>query len=351
MGKTLLVTGGAGFIGSHVVDALLRRGDRVVCLDDFNGYYDPTLKRGNVAAHLTHPGYTLIEGDIRDRRLLQQLHEHFPFDVVVHLAAVAGVRPSFVDPFEYQSINLEGTLSMLEAARKAGVTSFVNASSSSVYGENRKTPFEETDALLRPASPYGATKLGAEALTRVYAHAYDMRAVSLRFFTVYGPRQRPDMAITKFMSRILSRQPITIYGDGSSRRDFTYVGDIVRGVLAACDYEASQYEVFNLGSGRTVTLLQLIEQIEDALGIIALKRHAPCQTGDVPVTCSNIEKAQELLGYAPSTQLDRGLPLVAQFLARGGRSHLDASLRLSSPADAPRHEPAASATTTTGIWS
>lgn len=314
MSITCLVTGGAGFIGSHLIDALLDRGDRVVCLDDFNDFYDPALKRANAARHLLRPGYRLVEGDIRDRTLLPDLmRRHWP-TVVIHLAACAGVRPSLIDPFKYQSVNLEGTLNLLEAARQSGVEMFINASSSSVYGENTKAPFEETDPLLTPASPYGASKLGAEALVRVYARQYDMHAVSLRFFTVYGPRQRPDMAITKFTTRILQGQPITIYGDGSARRDFTFVSDIVEGILASADYRGSAYEAFNLGSGTTVTLQQLIDELELATGRFVHRLYADEQAGDVPLTCSKIDKATRLLGYQPRVQLQAGLPEVVHAL-------------------------------------
>ncbi len=328
MTNTYLMTGGAGFIGSHVTDRLLERGDTVLCLDNFNDYYDPTVKRANTARHLLNGNFHLFEGDIRDRHVVPQLMRQYQPDVVVHLAACAGVRPSLLDPFKYQSVNLEGTLNMLEAAKNTNVRMFVNASSSSVYGENTRAPFEETDALLTPASPYGATKLGAEGMVRVYARQYSMRAVSLRFFTVYGPRQRPDMAITKFATRILGGEPITVYGDGGARRDFTYVDDIVDGVLSACDYTGSDYEAFNLGSGRTVTLEQLISGLEQALGLVARRHYAEEQPGDVPLTCSNISKAARLLGYAPRTQLEEGLPQVVRFV----RGNLSTPAKLVLPA-------------------
>jgi UDP-glucuronate 4-epimerase len=312
--STVLVTGGAGFIGSHVVDQLLERGARVVCMDDFNNYYDPVLKRANAARHLIHRRYRLIEADIRDQNQVAEVLRQAKPDTVIHLAANAGVRPSMEDPFRYQTVNLAGTLNLLEAARASGVKMFVNASSSSVYGENTKVPFEESDALLSPASPYAATKLGAEALVRVYARQFGMRAVSLRFFTVYGPRQRPDMAIAKFTERILQGDPVTLYGDGSARRDFTFIDDIVSGILASCKHEGSDYEVFNLASGRTVTIRHLLDALGSALDLPVQRVYAAPQAGDVPVTVASIDKAKQLLNYTPSIQLEVGLVRYASWL-------------------------------------
>jgi UDP-glucuronate 4-epimerase len=314
MTDTVLVTGGAGFIGSHVVDALLARGSRVVCIDNFNDYYDPTLKRARAARHLVNKNYRLMEADIRDRQLMSNLLRRVKPRTLIHLAACAGVRPSIEDPFRYHDVNVTGTLNLLHAAQAVGLEMFVNASSSSVYGENTKLPFEEADALLTPASPYGATKLGAEALTRVYARLFGFRAVSLRFFTVYGPRQRPDMAIARFAERMLQRRPVLLYGDGTARRDFTFVLDIVRGILAAAEYRGSDYEVFNLASGRTVTLLDLVEKLESVFGAPAPRIHTAAQDGDVPATWGSIEKARRLLAYEPQYDLKVGLIRYVQSL-------------------------------------
>jgi UDP-glucuronate 4-epimerase len=316
MSTRYLVTGGAGFIGSHVVDALLARGDAVVVLDNFNDYYAPTLKRANTSRHLLQRRYRLVEGDIRDRVLVPKLMREYAPQATIHLAAYAGVRPSLEDPYKYQSVNVEGTLNLLDAARKHGVRMFVNASSSSVYGENTTAPFEESHSLLTPASAYAATKIGAEGLTRVFARQYGMRAISLRFFTVYGPRQRPDMAIGKFATRMLQGLPVTLYGDGRARRDFTFVADVVDGILAACDYRTSQYEAINLGSGTTVTVNGLVSLLEETLGVEAKRVYTEAQAGDVPLTYSCIKKARKLLSYHPRVQLDQGLRHVAHSLRK-----------------------------------
>jgi UDP-glucuronate 4-epimerase len=312
--SSVLVTGGAGFIGSHLVDRLLTDGTEVVVLDDFNDYYDPQLKRTNVLGHLDHRGYTLVEGDIRDRDLVISTVRRASLECIVHLAARAGVRPSLTDPYVYETTNVAGTLNLLEAARGAKIPRFVFGSSSSVYGTNTKVPFSEGDALLNPVSPYAATKIAGEALCSAYAHLYGMSIVSLRFFTVYGPRQRPDLAIRKFAERMLNGRPIELFGDGSSSRDYTFVDDIVSGVVAAMSKELEGHEVFNLGNSAPVTLAELVERLEAALGLEATIERHPDQPGDVPRTFADIEKAQRVLGYRPETPLSVGIPRFVEWL-------------------------------------
>lgn len=309
-----LVTGGAGFIGSHLVDRLLAAGGDVAVVDDFNDYYDPALKRANVAPHRDNPRYRLVEGDIRDGAKISALVESFAPECIVHLAARAGVRPSLTDPMLYETTNAVGTLNMLEAARHHGVKKFVFASSSSVYGLNTKVPFAETDALLRPASPYGATKLGNEAMCHAYAHLYGLPIVSLRFFTVYGPRQRPDLAIRKFAERMLAGKPIELYGDGSTSRDYTFIDDIIAGVQAAIALDAVGHEVFNLGNSSPVTLAELVAALETALGVTAILERLPEQPGDVPRTFADVTRAETRLGFRPSTPLAHGLAVFAEWL-------------------------------------
>jgi UDP-glucuronate 4-epimerase len=255
--KHALVTGGAGFIGSHLVDRLLDEGWAVTVVDNFDPFYDPKLKRSYVKRHFDYDAYRLVEADIRDR---ESLYKQLPddYDVIVHLAAKAGVRPSIRDPIGYQEVNVTGTQNMLEFSKERGIKQFIFASSSSVYGVNPNVPWREDDHVLLPISPYASTKVSGELLGHVYSHLYGIRFIALRFFTVYGPRQRPDLAIHKFARRMLKDEPITIYGDGSSRRDYTYIDDVVTGVRRAMDYTATMYEVVNLGNNRTVSLMQMI---------------------------------------------------------------------------------------------
>jgi len=301
-----LVTGGAGFIGSHVVDRLLADGaGRVTILDEFNDYYDPAIKRGNVAQF--RGPVTVVEGDLRDRVLVDRLFDDGRFDVVIHLAGRAGVRPSIQEPELYLDVNIKGTFYLLEAARRTGVGRFLFASSSSVYGVNPKVPFAEDDALLATISPYAATKLAGEQLCSNYAHLYGLRSVCLRFFTVYGPRQRPDLAISKFCRAILDGRPVDKYGDGTTCRDYTYVDDIVDGVMGAVGYGGPTFDIFNLGGSQTVSLNELIAACERACGKEALIRQLPMQPGDVPRTSADVSKARRLLGFAPRTQVDEGV--------------------------------------------
>ena len=304
--KKYLVTGGAGFIGSHLCEALVATGTKVVVIDDFNDYYDPAIKEANLAGLAGK--VELIRGDIRDDELVRSTFAAHRFDGVFHLAARAGVRPSIADPRLYFSTNMDGTLNLLEACRHGGVRDFIFASSSSVYGMNIKVPFAETDLIQRTISPYAATKLAGEQMCSNYAHLFGLRCMCLRFFTVYGPRQRPDLAISKFTAAILAGKPIDRYGDGSTSRDYTYVEDIVRGILAAAAYtEKSSYEIFNLGGSATTTLNELVALVEAATGNVAQVCQKPDQPGDVPQTFADVHKAEKLLGYHPQTVIREGI--------------------------------------------
>ncbi|MFN7947916.1 MAG: GDP-mannose 4,6-dehydratase [Blastocatellia bacterium] len=305
--RKFLVTGGAGFIGSHLVDYLLaNEAGRVVVIDDFNDFYQPAIKRANVAAHLKHPAYRLIEADIRDYERLTGVFREESFDAIVHLAARAGVRPSLTEARLYQETNIAGTLNLLELARLNGVRKFIFGSSSSVYGPTAVPPFRE-DAPLAPISPYAATKAAGELIAHTYSHLYGLQIVCLRFFTVYGARQRPDLAIHKFARLIAARKPIPVFGDGSSERDFTYVDDIIQGITAALRYEATPFEIINLGEQHTITLARLIELLEAELGLEAIIDRQSAQPGDMPRTHADISKARQLLGYEPSTPIETGI--------------------------------------------
>ncbi|HYN86213.1 MAG TPA: GDP-mannose 4,6-dehydratase [Pyrinomonadaceae bacterium] len=317
--RKILVTGGAGFIGSHLVGRMLGEGGwRVVVVDDFNDFYAPARKRRNVAPHLGSKDFRLVEADIRDRAALTRLFDEEDFDCVVHLAARAGVRPSLTEPVLYAETNITGTLNLLEAARARGVRQFVFGSSSSVYGENEKVPFGEDDPIFNPISPYAATKAAGELLCHTYSHLHGMRCVCLRFFTVYGARQRPDLAIHKFARLISEGKPIPVFGDGTTRRDYTFVDDIIAGVRAAVDYEASPYEVINLGESRTVSLSELIGLLEKELGREAVIDRQPLQPGDVPQTFADITKARRLLAYDPQTQIEEGIRRFVEWFRREG---------------------------------
>ncbi|MBA2526519.1 MAG: GDP-mannose 4,6-dehydratase [Pyrinomonadaceae bacterium] len=306
--KNILITGGAGFIGSHLVDHLLAEGEwAVTVVDDFNDFYEPEIKRNNVRAHEKNPAYNLVEVDIRAQSALGQVFNQTQFDAIVHLAARAGVRPSLKDPQLYTETNINGTLNLLEQARKHSVKQFVFGSSSSVYGINAKVPFSEEDPIRQPISPYATTKAAGELLCHTYSHLYDLRSVCLRFFTVYGARQRPDLAIHKFARLITQGKPIPVFGDGRTRRDYTYIDDIIAGVRAAIDFEQTNYEVINLGESRTVELSELISLLEQELGQKAIIDSQPLQPGDVPQTFADITKARRLLGYNPQTQIEDGV--------------------------------------------
>jgi UDP-glucuronate 4-epimerase len=303
-----LVTGGAGFIGSHVCERLLGLGHAVWTFDDLNPFYDPAIKQHGLDSlrSLGKP-FTFVRGDLTDRAALDALFSGVKFDQIIHLAARAGVRPSLEEPALYQRVNVEGTVHLLEAARLAGVKKITIASSSSVYGVNAKVPFSERDPIFSPISPYAASKLACEALGHVYHHVHGMDVVMLRFFTVYGPRQRPDLAVHKFAHLISRGKPIPVFGDGSSARDYTYVTDTVDGVIA-CTQKEFGYEIFNLGESETVKLSYLIELLEKALGQKALLDRQPPQPGDVPITCANLDKARAKLGYHPRIKIEEGIP-------------------------------------------
>src|SRR2546421_12501018 len=312
--RNVLVTGGAGFIGSHLVGRLLGEGGwRVSVVDDFNDFYDPAVKRRNVAPHLSREDFKLHEADIRDRDALGRIFKETHFDCVVHLAARAGVRPSLAEPVLYAETNVGGTLNLLELAREHQVGQFVFGSSSSVYGENEKVPFAEDDPIFKPISPYAGTKAAGELICHTYAHLHNMRIVCLRFFTVYGARQRPDLAIHKFAKLISVGQPIPVFGDGTTRRDYTYIDDIIQGVRAAIDYDKTNYEVINLGESRTVDLKELISLLEQELGRRAEIDRQPTQPGDVPQTYADISKARRLLNYNPQTPIESGIKKFIQW--------------------------------------
>lgn len=302
----IVVTGGSGFIGSHLIDRLLEEGHTVANIDNFDPFYDESIKWKNINGHLECDSYTLQQTDIRDKEALDKAIPN-DADVIVHLAAKAGVRPSIADPIAYQEVNVAGTQNMLEVAREKDIKQFVFASSSSVYGKNPNVPWKEDDAVLQPISPYASTKVSGELLGHVYSHLYDIRFLALRFFTVYGPRQRPDLAIHKFLRLMNDGKEITLFGDGSNRRDYTYIDDIVDGIMAAIDYKDSMYEVINLGNNQTVELLELVKAIEKASGITAKKKFGPEQPGDVKQTWADVEKGRRLLGYKADYSIDKGL--------------------------------------------
>ena len=302
----ILVTGGAGFIGSNLVERLVADGHSVEVLDDFNDFYSPQIKRGNLAAVAGR--VAVHEVDIRDVDAVNRVVSGGKFDCIAHIAARAGVRPSITQPKLYIETNVTGTFNLLEAARNAGVKRFINASSSSVYGVLKTAPFREDMCLNQTISPYAATKLAAEQLCSNYSHLYGMRTTSLRFFTVYGPRQRPDLAIHKFTKSILEGKPIDQFGDGSTGRDYTYIDDILQGVTACLTYEGPLSDVFNLGESQTTTLCELIAAIETAVGRKAIINRLPEQPGDVPLTFADITKSREKLGYRPTTKISQGIP-------------------------------------------
>ncbi len=306
-----LVTGGAGFIGSHLVDRLLAEpGTQVTVIDNFDPFYARAVKASNVSAHLADPHYRLVEGDILDDAVLEQVLGPGapPVDTIVHIAAKAGVRPSIADPVGYHRVNVTGTLKLLEAARKAGVPHFVLASSSSVYGVDPDVPWKEKERGIMPISPYAATKLACEQFAQVYAHLHGMKVTALRFFTVYGPRQRPDLAIHQFFRKISAGQPIQQFGDGSTQRDYTFIDDIINGVRAAMERtQGDRFEVYNLGNSETIRLRELIAAVEATVGRKAIIDLQPEQPGDVPRTFADVSKARAHFGYRPTTSIQEGL--------------------------------------------
>lgn len=305
--RRVLVTGAAGFIGSHLVDRLLAGGAEVTGVDCFDDYYDPALKRANLDGAVEHDRFRLVEADVRDAAAMGSLLEPEPgFDVVVHLAARAGVRPSLARPALYFDVNVRGTLVLLEALRSRPRTRFVLASSSSVYGGLTRTPFRETDEVSRPVSPYAASKKAAEVLAYTFHHLHGIPVSVLRFFTVYGPRQRPEMAIAFFTSLLEEGRPLPTFGDGRSARDYTYVDDIIAGVVRAME-RTRGYEIYNLGESATTTLAELVELLGRVTGTLPEVEQRDDQPGDVRITCADVTKARELLGYRPGTTVEEGL--------------------------------------------
>jgi UDP-glucuronate 4-epimerase len=323
----ILVTGGAGFIGSNLCDRLIAGGHQVVAVDNFDPFYAAATKRRNLEGVGRDPRFTLIEEDIRDPAAVGAalaVAGIDSIDVIVHLAARAGVRPSIEAPLVYTSVNLDGSVAMLELARKLGAMRFVFGSSSSVYGNNEKVPFSEDDAVEHPISPYAATKRAGELLCHTYHHLFGMSVVCLRFFTVYGPRQRPDLAIHKFTRLISEGSPIPVYGDGSTRRDYTYIDDILQGIEAAIDFTAADrpvFEIVNLGESETTSLARLIELIAGALGREPTIERLPLQPGDVERTYADISRARRLLGYAPTTPVEKGIPRFVQWYVEDEQNH------------------------------
>lgn len=311
----ILVTGGAGFIGSHLCERLLSAGHDLAVIDNFNDFYDPLLKRRNIAAvaeaaAATGREFILCEGDIRDGDFVAALFAQEKPEAVIHLAAMAGVRPSIENPLYYEEVNVRGTMHLLEAAREARVRPFIFASSSSVYGNNPKVPFAESDPVDHPISPYAATKKAGELICHTYHHLYGMNVACLRFFTVFGPRQRPDLAINKFTRLILAGKPIPLYGDGSTSRDYTFIGDIVDGVEKALAWvcaDEARYDIFNLGGSRPVELRRLVEVIETESGKKAVIERLPMQPGDVERTYADLAKSAAILGYRPTTSIEEGI--------------------------------------------
>lgn len=302
----VLVTGGAGFIGSHVTDFLLNRGDEVIVVDSFNDYYSPKIKENNIQQNLNNPNFKLYKLDITNFDYLKEIFKENKIDKIIHLAARAGVRPSISDPLLYESVNIRGTLNLLELAREFDVKVFILASSSSVYGDRSDSPFRETDNVDNPISPYAATKKAIELLAYTYHHIYKMKVSCLRFFTVYGPRGRPDMMPMLFTEKIANDKDIDLYASGTQKRDFTYVEDIVQGIISALDHEYD-YEIFNLGNSNPVETRHFLSIIEKELGKKANVNFLPPQNGDVQLTFADISKAQKLLNYNPKTKVEQGI--------------------------------------------
>jgi len=312
--KHILITGGAGFIGSHLIDLLLAENNwQVTCVDNFDSFYDAAIKKNNISKHFNNPKFLLIQEDIRNFSALREKMTG-TYDVIAHLAAKAGVRGSLADPLTYEQVNVQGTINLLELARQWQVKQFVFASSSSVYGVNEKVPWSEDNYALKPISPYAATKVAAEFMGHIYSYLYGMRFIALRFFTVYGPRQRPDLAIHTFARLMLEGKPIPLFGNGSAQRDYTYVADVVQAVRAALDYDKTLYEIINIGNNVTIPLYHLVELIEQRLKIRAKIEHLLEQPGDVPNTHACIEKARRLLKYNPHTTIDKGVDCFCQWL-------------------------------------
>ena len=317
MARTVVVTGGAGFIGSHVVERLVGQGHYVVCLDNFDETYPPALKRANIRSVSSHERFVLAQGDIRDRAFLNETFSRYSFDAIVHLAALSGVRDSLAKAALYEEVNIRGTLNLLEAARDHSVKKLVFASSSSVYGLNGKSPLSESQRVDSPISPYAASKTAGELLCHTFSYNYGFPTVALRFFTVYGPRQKPGMAVSLFTSRIDRGEEVPVFGDGTSVRDYTYVGDVVNGIEAALSYQGAPFDVFNLASGQEVSLNTLVSLIEGGLGKKARVEHLPPHPGDVRGGRGDISKAGALLGYQPQVDISKGISLFVEWYRNG----------------------------------
>ncbi|MGQ0814193.1 MAG: GDP-mannose 4,6-dehydratase [Gemmatimonadota bacterium] len=315
--ETVVVTGAAGFIGSHLAERLLARGDRVIGVDNFDPFYARELKLRNLSAALSDTRYTFVEADCADPEQMERVLAEHAADVIVHLAAKAGVRPSIADPIGYTRANIVATNVLLEAANRRGIKRFIFGSSSSVYGNNEKVPFSESDPVDSPISPYAATKRACELISHSYHHLYGIGVLSLRFFTVYGPRQRPDLAIRKFTDLMLRGEPLPFYGEGDSERDYTWIDDILQGVSAAIDRSRNvpgEFEIINLGESRTTSLRRLVELIARAVGTTPILNRLPMQPGDVNCTFADVGKARRLLGYEPTTSVEAGIPLFVDWL-------------------------------------
>jgi UDP-glucuronate 4-epimerase len=304
--QSILVTGGAGFIGSNLIDKLLESNYKIICLDNFDSFYDESIKRKNIESALGFSNFNLITGDIRDKEILKRCFSNNDIDLVIHLAAKAGVRPSIDFPERYFDTNVMGTLQLLEVMKGVGVRRMIFASSSSIYGNNIKVPFSESDIVDNPISPYAASKKAGELLCHTFHHLYNFEIFCLRFFTVYGPRQRPDLAIHKFTNNIINNRPIELFGDGNSSRDYTYIDDIVNGIILSITH-IKGYEIINLGESNTISLIQMISTLEDLLNKNAHKIIIQSQPGDVNKTYADIEKAKKLLGYSPSVEFIDGV--------------------------------------------
>lgn len=310
MNKTYLVTGGAGFIGSSLADFLLKKDYKVVVIDNFCDFYDPSIKRNNVKDNLDNPNYKLYEIDLRCKSDVEKVFRENKIDVVIHLAAMAGVRPSIENPILYQEVNCIGTQNLLEVMKEYGVKNLVMASSSSVYGNNKKVPFKETDIVDYAISPYAATKKSNEVMTHVYHKLFNMNVIMLRFFTVYGPRQRPDFAINKFTRLMLNDEEVTMFGDGTTSRDYTYIDDIVSGIYSSINYVLNNkdvYEIVNLGNSSPVSLKEMINTIAEVLNKEPKIKEMPMQQGDVDIAYADISKAKEMLNYDPKTPFKEGI--------------------------------------------
>ena len=306
MKKTFLITGGAGFIGSALIDKLIDN-NNIICIDDFNDFYSPEIKKNNIKEHIKSDNYKLYKYDIAEYENIKTVFEENKIDCIIHLAARAGVRPSLLNPMLYTKTNIVGTVNLLELAKNFGIKKFIMGSSSSVYGSRTDGPFNEKMKIDRPISPYASTKASNEQMCYTYSHLYNMNIVCLRFFTVYGPKQRPDLAIHKFTKLITRGNPIPVFGDGTTKRDYTYIEDILQGVLSSIEYNKTPYEIINLGESRTVELNFLIELLEDTIGKKALIERFFLQPGDVPITYADISKARNLLNYNPATKIESGI--------------------------------------------